>query len=44
MAQPIRKTPTLKGKEAEKFISDMLKTENRAITKTEKEFVSLISG
>ena len=44
MAQPIRKTPTLKGKQAEEFISRMVETEKRKINAHEKEISRLIFG
>jgi hypothetical protein len=44
MAKPIRKTPALKGKQADKFIAKMIATEKRQINKTEKEFVRLIAN
>jgi len=42
MAKPIRKTPTLKEKESNRFISNMLKTEKRKINSIEKELVRLV--
>ena len=44
MAKPIKKTPSLSGKCAEKFIAKMIETQNREINEKEKELVSLISG
>ena len=44
MAKPIQRTPTLRGKEAERFLLAMLETQKRPINKIEKEFVRLISA
>ena len=44
MAKPIRKTPTLKGEEVEKFISQMIKCEKRSINRHEKKWIELISS
>ena len=44
MAKPIRKTPTLTGKCAEKFVSKMMETNKRqTMNQFEKDFVSLLS-
>ena len=43
MAKPIRKTPTLTGKEAENFIIKMIETEKRTINNSEKELMQLIT-
>lgn len=37
MAKPIKSTPTLKGKDAERFVKRMKETEKRPITKKEKK-------
>ena len=42
MAKPIEATPTLTGKDAERFLKNMLKTENRKPNKQEKEFAKSI--
>lgn len=44
MAKPIRKTPTLSGEHAERFIKAMLETEKRPINKSEKEFLKLLAA
>lgn len=43
MAKPIRKTPSLRGDFAEKFLENMIKIKNRRINHKEKLFVDLIS-
>ena len=44
MAKPIRATPTLSGKSAERFLLKMLETQNRKhLTKVEKEIVRMIT-
>lgn len=42
MAKPIKRTPTLRGEQAEKFLLAMLETQKRQINKVEKEFLRLI--
>ena len=42
MAKPIRKTPTLTGKQAETFITKMFATQSRSINKQEKRIAELI--
>ena len=44
MAKPIRKTPTLRGKDATNFVKTMLSTERRSINDIEKQLVKLVSG
>ena len=44
MAKPISKTPTLKGKDADRFVSKMVETTKRNMNKSEKEFLRLISN
>jgi hypothetical protein len=37
MAQPIRATPTLRGKDAEKFLRDMMKRQSEPLSEADKE-------
>lgn len=43
MAKPIEATPTLRGKDAERLINNMKKTENREPTEKEKEMARKIT-
>ena len=43
MAKPIRKTPSLSGKDADLFVKEMLSTADRKINEIEEQFVKLIS-
>lgn len=43
MAKPLRKTPTLKGKNADEFLKKMIATSKRkSLNKNEKMFLGLI--
>jgi len=42
MAKPIQSTPVLSGKNAEKFVDEMLETSKRKINNKEKELLNII--
>ncbi len=42
MAKPIRATPELRGDIASAFVQNMIATENRRMTKSEKELAEAI--
>ena len=40
MAKPIKETPVLKGKDAERFMEEMVKNQTRKATEDEKRKIS----